>query len=171
MVLYSDMQIPYRRPGKYSQIKNDPLLTEAKLAEIKNKLARLKKTHPHLASEVRRLAELGDFSENVEYQLAKGKLRGLNNAMLTLERQIIDAEIIKPGKQKNRVEVGHTVTVVCGGIEKKYQLLGSAETKPEKGIISHNSPIGAALIGKKVDDEIKIKLARQEVVCRILKIE
>lgn len=165
------MQIPYRKPGKYSQIKNDPLLTEAKLAEIKNKLERLKNSHPHLASEVRRLAELGDFSENVEYQLAKGKLRGLNNAILTLERQIIDAEIIKPAKQKNRVEVGHTVTVVCDGIEKQYRLLGSAETNPQKGVISYNSPIGSSLIGRKVDDEIKIKLANKEVLCRILKIE
>lgn len=165
------MQIPYRKLGKYSQIKNDPLLTEAKLAEIKNKLARLKKTHPQLASEVRRLAELGDFSENVEYQLAKGKLRGLNNAILTLDRQIIDAEIIKPEKQKNRVQIGHTITVVCGGIEKKYELLGSAETNPQKGIISHNSPIGAALIGRKVNDKIKIKLANKEVECEILKIE
>ncbi len=165
------MQIPYRKPGKYSQIKKDPLLTEAKLKEIKDKLSRLKKNHPHAAAEVRRLAELGDFSENVEYQLAKGKLRGLNNAILMLERQINDAEIIKPEKQKNRIQVGHVVTVLCNGKQKKYELLGSAETDPQKGIISHNSPIGAALIGRKIGDKVKIKLANKEIECEILKIE
>lgn len=165
------MQIPYRTPGKYSQIKTDPFLTVAKLEELKNKLARLKKSHPTAAAEVRRLAELGDFSENVEYQLAKGKLRGLNNAILTVERQIIDARIIAPAKQKNIVQIGHTVTIVCAGREKKYQLLGSAETNPAKGIISHHSPIGAALIGRQLNDKVKIKLAEKELECTILKIE
>ncbi|MEK7643999.1 MAG: GreA/GreB family elongation factor [Patescibacteria group bacterium] len=165
------MQIPYRRPGKYSQIKNDPFLTVAKFDELEHKLARLKKSHPAAAAEVRRLAELGDFSENVEYQLAKGKLRGLNNAILAIERQIIDAEIIIPETQKNRVQIGHIVTIVCAGVKRKYHLLGSAETNPQKGIISHHSPIGAALIGKKLNDCVKIRLASKAVVCEILKIE
>lgn len=162
------MRVPYRKPGKFSQIKPDPLLTEAKFAELKNKLARLKSVRPQAAAEVARLAEMGDFSENAEYQIAKGHLRGINLGILKLENQLNNAVIITPQKQTDTVQVGHTVTVAVNGKEKTYQILGSSETSPGKGIISHNSPIGAALVGRKVGETVKIRLADKEVEYRIV---
>ena len=151
------MQVPYRKPGKYSQMKSDPLLTEGKILELKNKLDKLKNINqPRAIEEVKRLAELGDFSENVEYQLAKGRLRGINDGILKIENQLKHAVIISPQTQTDTVQIGHKVTVETGGKKKVYQILGSAETNPQKGIISHNSPIGAALIGKKVGEVVKI---------------
>lgn len=164
------MQVPYRKPGKFSQIKSDPLMTQAKFDELEAKLRKLKKVRPHAAQEVARLAELGDFSENVEYQLAKGRLRGINSGILKLERQLNDAEIIASNKKTDTVQVGHTVTIECNGKQKAYQILGSSETKPEKGIISHNSPIGSALIGKKVGGVVKVKVGEKEVEYKIIKI-
>ena len=145
-------------------------MTQVKFDELEAKLRKLKEVRPHAAQEVARLAELGDFSENVEYQLAKGRLRGINSGILKLERQLNDAEIIAPNKKTDTVQVGHTVTIECNGKLKIYQILGSSETKPEKGIISHNSPIGSALLGHGVGDCVKIKVGEKEVEYKIIKI-
>ena len=156
------MRTPYRKPGKFSQMAPDPLMTTDKLAEFKNKLARLKTSQPQAAAEVARLAELGDFSENAEYQLAKGRLRGINDGILNLERQINQAAIITPEQQTDTVQIGHAVAVENDGKEKTYRILGSSETNPQKGIISHLSPLGSALIGHKAGEEIIIKIAGEE---------
>lgn len=171
MLSSSDMRVPFRKPGKYSQIKPDYLLTEGKFGELKNKLDRLKNiSRPQAAAEVSRLAEMGDFSENAEYQLAKGRLRGINNAILKLENQLNNAVIISP-KQTGAVQAGNTVTVESGGKQKTYLILGSSETNPREGIISRNSPIGSALVGRGAGETVKVKLANKEVEYKIIKIE
>jgi len=183
------MQVPYRKPGKYSQIKSDPLLTEGKILELTNKLDRLKNiSRPRTAEEVRIFAELGDFSENVEYQLAKGKLRGINDNIIKIENQLKNAVIIPSQKNTNIVALGHTVTIQkydspslavahsdMNSLAKEnstsFQILGSMETNPQKGIISHNSPIGAALMGHKIGDIIKIKINDKNIEYKIIKIK
>lgn len=166
------MQVPYRKPGKYSQIKQDPMLTAEKAKELESKLDRLKNhSRPKAAEEVRRLAELGDFSENVEYQLAKGKLRGINNGILTIENQLKHAEIITPEQQTETVSIGHTVTINNGKNNKTYLILGSSETNPQQGIISHISPLGTALLGKKINDTIQVKTGDREISYKILAIK
>ncbi|MFH1947534.1 MAG: GreA/GreB family elongation factor [Candidatus Magasanikbacteria bacterium] len=165
------MRLPFRKPGKFSQIKNDPLMTAVKLNELEKKLEKLKKVRPGLAKEVARLAELGDFSENVEYQLAKGRLRGVNGGILKLERQIADAVIISTDKNNKTVQIGSVVIVETAGKEKTYQILGSSETNPEKGIISHSSPIGSALLGGRVGDIVEVKIGDKKVEYRILEIK
>jgi transcription elongation factor GreA len=166
------MQVPYRKPGKYSQIKSDPLLTEGKILELKNKLDKLKNiSRPRAIEEVKRLAELGDFSENVEYQLAKGRLRGINDNILKIENQLKNAVVIPDQKQTNTVELGHKVTIQNNRGVVTFQILGSVETNPQKGIISHNSPIGSALIGRRVGEEFKIKINDKEIEYKIIKIE
>lgn len=146
-------------------------MTEDKLVELKNKLAKLKTSQPQASAEVARLAELGDFSENAEYQMAKGKLRGILGNIIRIDNQINQAEIIPMSKNSDTVQLGHMVTVEVSGQKKRYQILGSSETNPEKGIISHNSPIGAALLDRKVGEEVVIKLANKEVVYTIIAIE
>jgi len=166
------MQLPYRKPGKYSRMTNDPLMTQAKFDEISKKLDRLKKSQPAAAKEVSRLAELGDFSENVEYQLAKGRLRSINDNILRMENQLQHAEIIAPSGKGDAIQLGNTVTIVSEeGKMKTYQILGSTESDPQKGIISHNSPFGAALIGRRVGDKVKIAFAGKEVEYTITQVE
>lgn len=173
------MRLPYRKPGKYMTQKPDYTVTQAKLAELEKKLQKLLSARPQAVSEVSRLAELGDFSENVEYQLAKGRLRGLNNKILEIEHILKNAEVITPSKNKTTVQVGHTVTVKImdkpfnstQGKLKTFQILGSAETDPNKNIISQNSPLGSALIGKKVGETIEIKLPDKNIKYKILGIK
>lgn len=164
------MQTPYRRKETYVKPKPDPYLTEAKFIELKNKLERMKASHPHLSAEVKRLAEMGDFSENAGYQDAKGKLRGLNQRILELEAHLKTAVIFRPSKNTGTVDLGHSVTVENEGKQKTYLILGGTETDPTAGIISHNSPLGAALIGHKVGDIIKIELAGKNKEFKIISI-
>jgi len=165
------MQLPIRKPGKYTHLKPDQHLTEAKYNELKNKLDRLKFNRPRLAEEVKKYASDGDFSENAAYQIAKGKLRGMNQKILEIEDHLKRAVIIKPNKNSGVVQLGSSVTVAVGEKEKTYLILGSSETNPQKGIISRSSPIGASLIGKKINDKVKIKLADKEVEYKVIKIE
>ncbi|MFA5128294.1 MAG: GreA/GreB family elongation factor [Patescibacteria group bacterium] len=166
------MQIPYRKPGKYTHLVQDPHITEARAMEIEKKLERLKKVvRPKLSEEVSILAQGGDFSENAGYQSAKGKLRALNEKIMNYEGELRRALIIKPDKQTDTVQLGHTVTVSVGGKQKTYQILGSRETNPQKGIISHNSPLGEKLIGQSVGDIVQISAGGKEVEYKILKIE
>jgi len=113
---------------------------------------------------------MGDFSENAAYQMAKGRLRSLNQRIFDLEEQLKLAIIIKPSLNKNQVQLGDKVTVKMAGRQKTYLILGSSEINVKNNIISHNSPIGSALMGKKVGDTVKIQLANNEVEFKIIKI-
>ena len=145
-------------------------MTQSKHSSLQSELAHLYKIRPKIADEVHRLAQNGDFSENAEYQMAKGKLRGINHAIEKIEFELNRSVIIKTAST-NSVQVGHSVTVDTGTGSRIYTILGSSETDPSRGIISHASPIGAALLGKKVGDEIEFTIADKKVVYKILEIK
>jgi transcription elongation factor GreA len=166
------MQTPQRKLGKYAHLKPDPHLTEAKYLDLKYKLERLKKhSQPKAIDEVKRLAEMGDFSENAAYQIAKGRLRGINQGIIDIENHLKRAIIIKTSANKETVQLGHFVTVLINGKEKTYQLLGSSETNPSLGVISHNSPLGSALLGSRLGEIIKVKMLNGIKDYKIIKIE
>lgn len=165
------MRVPIRKPGKYTHQKSDIHITEKKLQEFKVELKKIKQVvQPKLIIEVKRLAELGDFSENTEYQIAKGRLRGLNARIDELEDAIKKAKLITFGAGSEIATIGSKVILELNGVKKEYLILGSAESDPTKGIISHTSPIGAALIGKKVGDIFSIEIANKKMEGKILKI-
>lgn len=151
------MRVPTRKYDKYPRPKTDPNLTPQKYQALLADLEKLKKVkRPREAEEVKRLALMGDFSENAGYQLAKARLRGINQRILEIENLIARAEIIVPNTDRSRVRLGHTVSLEQGEKTKRYQILGSAETNPSLGIISHNSPLGAALLGHRSGDTVRL---------------
>ena len=164
------MRVPIRKPGKYTHDKPDLHLTLEKLNELKLKLDRLKKQQPALAEEVHRLAQLGDLSENAGYQIAKGRLRGVNDQITQLEDRINRAVIISPQSGSVVVQLGSQVTVEIDGQRQTFTILGSAETDPSKGIISHNSPIGSALIDSQVGETVIVKIKDQDFAYKIVEI-
>jgi transcription elongation factor GreA len=166
------MQIPYRKPGQFSNIPLDPVVTQQKFNELKNKLEKLKyTTRPQAAKEVARLAELGDFSENAEYQLAKGRLRGINNTISKLEAHLNIAVIIPdPDQDNDTIQIGSVVTIESSGVQKTYQILGSSETNPVTGVISYSSPVGAALIGHHTGEEVSIQIGPKKIIYKIIRI-
>ena len=166
------MQIPKRRSEQDNQSAKDYHITAAKAAEYKKEVERLSKVvRPRLSNEVAEHAKLGDFSENAAYQIAKGKLRGTNHRIMVLEDILNNAIIIPECVPGSCVQIGSKVTVEFNGQQKTFQILGSQETDPSRGIISHSSPIGSALIGHKGNDEVKVKVNEHEIIYTILEIK
>ena len=164
------MRIPFRKPGEFTNIVPDPHLTERKFNELTDKLDKLKEALPNAIQELQRLAEMGDFSENAAYQMAKGKVRGINDRISDITEQLKAAIIIKPGKNKQEVQLGSRVRVKLNGRENTYQILGSAEIDLSKNVISHNSPLGASLMGKRAGDSFAFQAGR-EITGEIIKVE
>ena len=166
------MQVPIRKPDKYTNLKTDPYITQDKFNELTKKLDRLINVNrPREAEEVKRLALMGDFSENAGYQIAKGRLRGVNQRILDIQNLLKNAEIIRHDKDNELITIGNFVTLSRDGKEKDYQILGSEETNPTAGVISHHSPLGSALIGKRVGDEIEVTLSDRNIKYKIVKIK
>jgi transcription elongation factor GreA len=165
------MRTPTRKPGKYFQAKTDPRITPEKYLELEKKLDRLKKfSQPEAIKEVKRLASDGDFSENAAYQIAKGRLRGINQRIIEIGNQLKRAEIISP-KSQDRVEIGHRVTIEVEGREKIFLILGSQETDPQNGVISHASPIGAGLLGLRPGETATVIIRGKPTNIKVKKIE
>lgn len=161
------MQVPKRKPGKYSVKPQDYRITQEKYDELLNKLERFKSQHPQAVKELQRLAELGDFSENAAYQMAKGRLRGLNSKIQELEEYLKKVEIIQTSSDTGRVRIGHTVTIELNGKEQTFTILGSTEANPSLGVISSSSPLGSALMSRHLGETFDIELPVGPVQCVI----
>jgi len=164
------MRVPKRRGEDLrKKVEPDHYLTNPAITKLKHQLEDLlKNQRPAAILEVQRLAELGDFSENAEYQDAKYRLRQINNRILSLKERIAKAIPIEEGdRQTGVVGIGSTVMVSTDETVTTFQILGSQETDPTKGKVSYLSPIGDALLGHKVGDEVKVKIADREVVYKI----
>lgn len=139
------------------------LITPDGWKKLRDELHRLKTVE---RQEVIKLIEyarsLGDLSENAEYETAKQKQSFIEGRILEVEGRLGRAEVIDPEKitARDRVVFGLTVTVedVDSGDVRKYKLVGEDESEPENGFISVTSPVGSALIGKRVDDEIQVRV-------------
>lgn len=115
----------------------------------------------------------GDLSENSEYEAAKDEQAFVEGRIATVETMIRNAEIVdNAGVKRNEVALGKTVTFVELGEkdEETYKIVGSAEADPFNGKISNESPIAAALIGKKTGDEVVIPLPVGEIKVEIVKV-
>lgn len=103
---------------------------------------------------------LGDLTENAEYETAKDRQGYIEGRIHEIKSKIARAEIIDPSNlpQKDRVMFGVRVTLeeIETGVTVTYQLVGPDESEPENGLISVVSPIGRALLGKRVDDEARV---------------
>ena len=129
---------------------------------------------PKVAEEKLVAAAQGDRSENADYHAAKEKLRFIDKRLFYLNSMIQKANIIDPSAHNHqKVSFGSSVKVVNLDTdeEETYTLCGVLESEPENGLISIHSPIAKALIGKKVDDEFKIKLPKTVKEYEILEIE
>ena len=165
------MRAPIRKAEKYTYLPQDYYITPDKFDELKKKLAHLTDvSRPRESAEVQRLAMMGDFSENVAYQVAKGRLRGINQRIIDITNLLKKAEIIQPDTASGRVEIGSTVTIERDGREKTYRILGGAETNPTAGVISHNSPLGSALLGHRPGETVTVALAAKTVSYRIVRL-
>ena len=117
---------------------------------------------PSVSKAIGEAIELGDLSENAEYTSAKEKQVLIENKIALLNERLSNADIIdlKTLVNDGTVKFGMTVTLVDEDTERKvkYQLVSEFESDIDKNKLSVESPLGRALLGKKVDDEIELRI-------------
>lgn len=132
-------------------------LTQEGVTELKEELLHLIAQRPHVADRIKHARELGDLSENAEYQTAREEQDRLEARISELEHIIQNSQIIKKPKSDGQVRLGSSVKLKDGGKPINYQVVGTMEANPAAGKISDESPIGKALLGRKVGDKVEIK--------------
>lgn len=124
---------------------------------------------------VERISEsrvLGDLAENSEYTQAKQDLAFIDGRIAELEGVFVKAVLIDKGhKSCQKVDLGCRVTVELKGRKGVFQLVGEWEADPASQKISHESPLGQALIGKKVGDKVEVEAPVGKITYTILSIE
>ena len=115
----------------------------------------------------------GDLSENAEYHAAKERQGHIETTIAELEDQLSRAMVIDPSTLSGKkVVFGATVTLVDEDSKKvKYQLVGQSEADAKDGKISYNSPLGRALIGREVGDDVEVSTPSGDRYYEIKKVE
>ena len=112
---------------------------------------------PEVAQRIRAAKEEGDIMENVGYDEAKNEQAFLEGRILTIESTLKHAVLIEEEGPSDRVRLGSRVTVVERGEEPEiFRIVGSAEADPGNGLISNESPLGEALLGHEVGEEVAV---------------
>ncbi len=123
--------------------------------ELEAELQKLIAERPAIAERIATARAFGDLSENEEYSSARGDQKVLEGRILEIQGILKNAKIIRIAK-KEKVALGATVTIQNGGDPKTYTLVGAVEANPLAGKISDESPIGKALMGLRVGDEVTL---------------
>lgn len=155
-----------------NNIVNDKIqFTADGLTEIKTELTTLKEAKLTAAIErVARARDFGDLSENAEYHAAKEELSFIEGRIEELEGIILRSEVVKSKDKKDLVDIGCKVTVTVKGKEHTYEIVGEWEADPLKKKISHTSPLGQALVGKKKGEKVEFEAPAGKVIYQIKKI-
>ncbi len=133
-------------------------LTQAGVDELKVEHADSVSQRTAVAERIRAARELGDLSENAEYQSAREEQDRLEARIAELEQVLNNVQIIKKPKDHHMVTLGSNVKLkAAGGKTQEFQVVGTMEANPLSGKISDESPLGKSLIGKKVGDKVLIK--------------
>ena len=143
------------------------LLTRAGMKRLEAELHELKTVRrAEVAAAIREAQELGPDQLDAQYEDAKNQQAFLEGRISEIERTLENVAIIDEASaaKSKQVQVGSTVTVKQkSGKSQKYQLVGPAEADPTQGRISHKSPVGRALLGKKRGDKVVIKAPAGDV--------
>lgn len=148
-------------------------LTPEGAEKLRNELEDLiNEERPKLAQRLRNAVEMGDLSENADYIKAKEDQAFLEGRIQELEFVLREAIIIEKNSQNDSVKIGNTVIISQNGSDPEtYLLVGVKEANPREGKISHESPIGKALLGKKKDDTAVVQTPGGEIKLHIIDIK
>jgi transcription elongation factor GreA len=148
-------------------------LTAEGAARLKVELEELKgPKREELAARLRSAIQMGDLSENADYHKAKEDQGFLEGRIQELEYLLHNAVIIEKSDNRDVVSIGDHVTIQEEDYPPEtYHLVGPTEADPSKGKISHESPIGKALLDHKVGETVEAETPGGRINFKILKIE
>lgn len=135
-------------------------LTKEGLAKLEQELEHLRTVRRlEVAARIHQAKELASTQNNAEYEDAKNEQAFVEGRILTLEKIIQNAVIIdeEEAHHSKQVRLGCVVTVMThDGNEQRFTIVGTTEADPKQGRISNESPMGRALLGKRVADEVQV---------------
>lgn len=134
--------------------------------ELESELAELKTRRGEIADKIAAARDYGDLSENAEYDAARDEQGIVETRVAEIEDILLNAEELKPSKG-DKVSLGSTVTLKNDAKEMAYTLVGPVEANPLEGKISNESPIGQALLGKKVGESVNIVTPKGETTYQV----
>jgi len=149
-------------------------LTAEGAAKLKAELVQLKGPgRQEIAQRLRSAVQMGDLSENADYHKAKEDQSFLEGRIQELEYLLQNATIIDQSEiDSDTVDVGNHVTIQeAGEPPETYHMVGAKEADPPNGRISNESPIGRALLGHRVGDDVMVETPGGQIHLKILKIE
>jgi transcription elongation factor GreA len=150
---------------------NQPiLLTQTGFNHLQSELADLvNNRRPAVVTRLANARSQGDLSENSDYISAREELSFLDGRIEELEDVIRLAKITAPANSQ-QIDFGHSVTVQIGNNQVTFEIVGEWEADPSEKKISNSSPLGKALIGKKIGDKIEVDAPAGKVVYTVLSI-
>jgi transcription elongation factor GreA len=149
-------------------------LTAEGRAELQQELDNLINVRrPDLAIKLKEAVAEGDLKENANYHDAKEQQAFIEGRIQYLENILRSAQTIVNDGPSDEVRLGSQVTIRedGGDDDEIYTIVGAAEANPREGKISHESPIGAALLGHKKGENVKVKTPAGEIIFKIKRIK
>jgi transcription elongation factor GreA len=150
-------------------------LTQEGLEKLQNELVHLKEvTRVEIAEKLKEAISFGDLSENAEYEEARNEQAQVEKRILDLEEQLKNVEIIDEEADHDKVTMGSFVTIknLESNEEVEYKIVGSTEANilAETPMISNESPVGKAILGKKSGDKVKVSAPSGKFEYQVTKI-
>ncbi len=163
----------YAAQGSPRKPPPEPVLVSAEgLERLQAELAGLLAERPGVIKRIATAREHGDLKENAEYHAAREEQGFLEGRIKALEAKLKVAQVVAPTERGARVEIGSRVKLDEDGEETVVlQVVGSAEANSREGRISSVSPVGAALMGRRVGDAVTIVTPGGEIHYRVLEID
>jgi transcription elongation factor GreA len=139
--------------------KKNSYFTSDGISKLEKELEYLKSSRrEEVAERIKAAIALGDLSENSEYEDAKNEQAFLEGKIADLENKLRTAEVIDDNGEGRGVQLGSQVVLknLATGSESEYTLVGSDEADPLSGLMSNESPVGAAILGHMEGDEVEV---------------
>ncbi len=144
-------------------------ITKAGKAELETELQFLKGRRSEVAEKIAEARDFGDLSENAEYDVAREEQGLVETRISEIEDILQNTEIIK-SRSSSHVTLGSVVELKTGKKHVVYTIVGPVEANPLGGKVSDKSPVGLALVGKKIGEEVVISTPRGSVTYQIANI-
>ncbi|MCW3491674.1 transcription elongation factor GreA [Dethiobacter alkaliphilus] len=154
-------------------VSKEVILTQGGLEKLEKELDYLKSTkRREVADRIKTAISFGDISENSEYEDAKNEQAFIEGRIITLEKMLRNVKLINEETDSETVSVGSTVTLKDLEFDEdfEYTIVGSAEANPAENKISNESPVGKAILGKKLNDVVEVSVPAGILKYQIVKI-
>lgn len=144
--------------------------TKEGFAKMQQEYDELLKQRPAVVEDLKKAREMGDLRENGYYKASRQKLSFIDGRLFRLKTEMKLAVIVE-NTETNEVTIGNTITLSDGQNERTYTIVGDMEANPSEGKISLLSPLGRAVDGKKVGEEVHLETPRGKIVYKLTSIK